>query len=85
MLGLTMNENRLIRCRARIDDYCLHGSFDDPDNPWQEDGTYDRPTNTIICDSCFCTLMPYTPSGQALNHELPDAIRNVRRLNEVAP
>lgn len=75
-----LNYGRLIRCRARTTPDCLHSTFDHPENPWQDDGTYDRPTNTIVCDACYTALLPYTPSRRGLFHELPDAIATVRRL-----
>jgi hypothetical protein len=70
-----------IVCRARISRDCLH---DKParlqfgkDMPLAEDGTYDG--ESIVCDACYVALMPLTPSGMGLNHELPAAIEQARR------
>lgn len=65
-----------IRCRAQISERCLDGhptrmQFGD-DLPMAEDGTYDG--QSIVCDACYVQLMPLTPSGAALNDELPAAI-----------
>jgi len=75
-----------IRCRARVVDNCKHGrdersvgaSFGDPDYRMQYDGTWDG--ESIVCDPCYVELMPHTPSGQALNEELPEAIARVRAI-----
>lgn len=61
-----------IVCRARLDSDCLHGVAGDPDAPMPEDGTWDG--KSIICDPCYIRLMPFTKSGQALHHELDEAI-----------
>lgn len=70
-----------IVCRARVSAACLHeqptaGQFGE-DGPLSEDGTFDG--TSIVCDPCYIALMPLTPSGQALNHELPDAISQARK------
>lgn len=82
-----------IKCRARVSERCLH---DQPtakafgeDLPLSEDGTFAPPTReeaqqglpgTIICDPCYITLMPHTPSGKGLHHELDEAIAKVREV-----
>lgn len=40
----------------------------------REDGTWDALTGTVVCTPCYLFLMPLTPSGQGLNHELTAAI-----------
>lgn len=69
----------LIACRARVVAGCYDGTptrrqFGD-DLPMDEDGTYDG--STIVCDACYVYLVPRTPSGQGLHHELTAAIAAV--------
>jgi hypothetical protein len=78
----------LIHCRAKLSSGCEDGDEWDvsiaPDQ--SEDGTYladsSDPTNveagTVVCDACYRFLMPFTPSGAALNPELADAIEDAR-------
>ncbi|WP_297775385.1 hypothetical protein [Mycobacterium sp.] len=73
----------VIRCRAKLDDVgCLDGEplerqfgqrgpDEDALHPG-EDGTFDG--STIVCDPCYIALMEFTPSGQGLLGELPEAI-----------
>jgi len=66
----------IISCRARVASSCLDGQptrkqFGD-NLPMAEDGTYDGAS--IVCDACYIALMPLTPSGRGLNHELGAAI-----------
>lgn len=69
-----------IKCRARVSTECFHDSESRRqfgyDAPLDEDGTFDG--ETIVCDPCYIKLMPHTPSGSGLNHELPDAIAHLR-------
>lgn len=70
-----------IQCRAQISPGCNHGepyniASGDPDAIPADDGTWDG--QTIICDPCYVTLMPLTPSGRGLTHELPNAIALAR-------
>ncbi len=74
-----------IRCRAKISPACYDGKptstqFFGEDEPLTGDGTWlrDDKGGTIVCDPCYLGLMPLTPSGRALNHELPDAIVRAR-------
>lgn len=65
-----------IVCRARLGDGCLHGQLmskmlGEP-GPMSEDGTYDGAS--VVCDSCYVRLIPRTPSGKGLHHELDAAI-----------
>lgn len=82
-IGETLTLVPLIRCRARVSHYCEHGRpvsdvYEAPD--WEkEDGTYNRLSETVVCNQCYVKLMPLTPSGQALNHELELAILAARR------
>lgn len=61
-----------VRCRAQLVDDCRHGTPDDPNEPFEDDGTFDG--STVVCTPCYCAVMPFTPSGQALRDELPHAI-----------
>lgn len=65
-----------IRCRAKISARCEDGQ-----EAWYDvtdDGTYDGPTQSVVCDECYFYLMPYTPSGGAMTYELNDAIIQAR-------
>lgn len=76
----------IIHCRVRIDPDCYHGHLTvfqfGEDLPLSHDSTYRECTNddlpipggTIICDACYCALIPLTPSGRGLSHELDAAI-----------
>lgn len=70
-----------IFCRARLENDCLHGQPDDGhfdcNEGMKDDGTFDG--HSIVCTPCYVRLMPLTPSGQGLNHELHDAIRLYRQ------
>lgn len=71
----------LIRCRAKTHPLCLDGKptsrqFDGEDLSMDEDGTFDG--ESIVCDMCYVALMPLTPSGRGLHHELPAAIEKAR-------
>lgn len=67
-----------IICRARVSRDCFHGHPSEAqfgeDLPL--DGTFDG--TSIVCDACYVKLMPLTPSGRALHHELPAAIERAR-------
>jgi hypothetical protein len=70
-----MTEHRIV-CRAKVSDECYDGKptsvqFED-DEPMSADGTFDG--RSIVCDACYTMLIPLTPSGSALNEELPEAI-----------
>lgn len=72
-----------IACRARVGAGCYDGrptavQFGD-DLPLDSDGTYDG--STIVCDACYVLLIPRTPSGQGLHHELDAAIAAMRAAN----
>ncbi len=79
--GLTVNT---IRCRAKIAGGCADG--DTTTMAWgedlsiMEDGTFvsDGNGGTVICDACYIRLMPLTPSGRGLNHELASALAKFR-------
>jgi hypothetical protein len=91
-------EQHVITCRAKVAMGCLDGEptakqFFGQDLPMSEDGTFViGPVEqddgemvvmeSIVCDSCYLYLMPRTPSGKALNHELPAAIEAVRAQQE---
>ena len=69
-----------INCRAKVSRSCYDGRnprtvYEDGDVT--EDGTWDG--ETVVCDACYMALMPLTPSGQGLLHELPTAITEARR------
>ena len=75
-----------IHCRAKLTPTCYDGQpsatqFGD-DIHQKEDGTwedsFDDPRGTIVCDDCYVRLMPFTRSGSALLHEIPDAIEVYR-------
>ena len=77
---------RILDCRARVSRDCSHGQpvshhYDGPLYEL-EDGTYDAPTGSVVCHACYVDLMPYTSSGQALTHELTDAIVAYRQGQE---
>lgn len=70
-----------ITCRAKLVGACLHGKdtyqqFGEPDRPMSDDGTFDG--ESIVCDPCYIALMPYTPSGRALTHEVELGITHAR-------
>jgi hypothetical protein len=68
---------RWIVCRARLGDQaCYHGRREDPEQPMDDDGTWDG--RSVICDACYVALMPFTRSSQALADELPGAIAHYR-------
>jgi hypothetical protein len=68
---------RQIVCRARLGDQpCYHGRREDPEQPMDDDGTWDG--RSVICDACYVALMPFTRSSQALADELPGAIAHYR-------
>ena len=76
----------IISCRAQVASDCQHGHsakgiYEDGDP--SEDGTWDWRNNTVVCTPCYIVLMPYTPSGQGLNSELPEAIRRIKNEKEV--
>ena len=71
----------VIRCRAQVVIACLDGQptsrqFFGDDLPMDEDGTFDG--ETLVCDPCYVALMPLTPSGKGLHHELDAAIERAR-------
>jgi hypothetical protein len=77
----------IIVCRARVDPECYHGQptavqFLDENLPMTEDGTYenDGEGGSVVCDPCYIRVAPLTPSGRALLHELPEAIRMARSM-----
>jgi hypothetical protein len=61
-----------VKCRAKLVDDCYDGREDDPEEPMVEDGTFDG--ESVVCDACYCAVMPFTLSGQALYDELPNGI-----------
>jgi hypothetical protein len=63
-----------IKCRAKVAAGCLDGTagFYADDVSWTDDGTFDG--ETVVCDECYCAVMPRTPSGRGLSHELDAAI-----------
>jgi hypothetical protein len=88
----------MITCRAKVTPGCWDGEltshqFFGQDLPMTEDGTYtcgpveqddgqQLVTGSIVCDPCYMYLMPRTPSGKALNHELPPVIAAIRRRQQ---
>jgi hypothetical protein len=88
----------MIVCRAKVMPGCWDGEptshqFFGQDLPMSEDGTFiTGPVEqddgqlvvmeSIVCDPCYMYLMPRTPSGKALNHELPAAIEAIRLRQE---
>lgn len=71
-----------VRCRARLVNDCAHGRPENPEEPMPEDGTFDG--ESVVCWACYVAVMPFTPSGQALNEELPAGIRIYRENAEYA-
>jgi hypothetical protein len=75
----------VINCRARVHPECYDGQRSElqfgENLPLSEDGTYKE--GTIICDACYCRLMPLTASGRGLTHELEDAIERYRRTERL--
>lgn len=79
----------MITCRAQITAKCLDGKptaaqFFGDDLPMTEDGTFlaagpPGTMDSIICDPCYVKLMPLTPSGRGLHHELTAAIDFARK------
>lgn len=73
----------MVICRARLSHNCDHAKNEDavypPDSPMASDGTWDG--RTVICTPCYVRLLPYTPSGQGLLEELPQAIAAYRDAN----
>lgn len=87
-----------IVCRARVDPSCYHGrtieevGLEEAMDTWREDGTYDQAdagpgglVESIVCDPCYVTLMPYSPSKLLLRAEIPDAIRAYREMHPTIP
>ena len=76
-----MTGRRLI-CRAQVAPDCLNGrpieecGYEKPLYEL-EDGTYESVSMSVVCNPCYVDLMPLTPSGQALLHELDTAIKHV--------
>jgi hypothetical protein len=68
----------LIKCRANIYPGCLHGKPASEHEPPAGDGTYDPSTDTIVCNNCYAAIMPFSPSGAALTHEIGAAIENYK-------
>lgn len=66
---------RTARCRAQIASDC-EGTVGDAESPADEYGTFDG--ESVVCMSCYCALMPLTPSGRALTHEIEPAIARAR-------
>jgi hypothetical protein len=82
---MARSEPYRIRCRAKVTGECYDGDptakqFFGQDLPMSEDGTFDG--TSIVCDACYVYLMPRTPSGRALHHELPAAIEAIHRRQE---
>ena len=69
---------RFLKCRAQLSPVCEHGDDEHEENEMAEDGTFDG--ETVICTSCYVFLMPHTPSGRGLNHELDVAVRKLKGL-----
>lgn len=63
---------RLVPCRASVSPRCEKGDADD-------DGTFDG--HTVVCTPCYHRLMPYSPSGKLLLHEIPATIAKYRKAN----
>lgn len=67
----------IVVCRARIVQSCLHGRPEEavyPESKTQsEDGTWNG--RSVICNSCYVALLPYTPDGMGLLADLPRAIQ----------
>jgi hypothetical protein len=73
---------RTVNCRARTSASCFHGHpvdqhYDPPDYD-VEDGTFQHSSLSVVCDACYVELIPLTPSGQGLIHELDFAIQEAR-------
>lgn len=72
----------VIKCRAKLSPRCLDGEasgaqFGGENLPLHEDGTFDG--ETIVCDPCYVILVPMSPSGAGLKHELDETI-DIARL-----
>jgi T5orf172 domain len=68
-------------CRAHLTWDCplvLLADHDEDDDP-RDDGTYDRQTNTVICNACYAVLTARTPSGQGRAQEVDSAAAVLRR------
>lgn len=61
-----------IKCRAKVDKHCLDGSKEWAGKEMDGDGTWDG--DSIVCDYCYVTLMPYSPSRRLLTDEIDNAI-----------
>jgi hypothetical protein len=81
-----VTETNMLVCRAQTSKGCLNGqpmSTQIPDEEgfppsrMSDDGTFDG--QSIVCDACYVQLMPLTPSGRGLHHELDAAIAKARR------
>jgi hypothetical protein len=72
--------NEKMVCRARIAGSCLDGRQMSEELGYEgtmaDDGTYDG--ESIVCDPCYLVLLPFTPSGAGLTHELNPAIERAR-------
>lgn len=64
-----------LNCRAKVSPTCKDGVCL-PDWEIKDDGTFK--VGTIVCDSCYIAIMPFTPSGRALHGEIDTAIDTVQ-------
>lgn len=73
-----------VACRAQVSETCDNGKDErivyGPDETQQDDGTWDG--GTVVCDPCYVLLMPYSASGQLLEHEIRSTIRAYQKTHE---
>lgn len=62
-----------IKCRALISSRCYNGrQFPAALDPWEDDGTFERQTGTIVCDPCYIAI------GHPPQPLVADGIRRAR-------
>lgn len=74
-----------VRCRAKFHPECQDGKpeaevYDE--ESMEDDGTYDRVSNTVVCTPCFLYIESATGIRPITNAELPSAIAAIRRQQE---
>lgn len=70
-----------LRCRATVSTACFAGQHF-PE--WDDDGTYDRASDSVVCDSCYIEVMNASPSGRALAHEIEPTIKRIKAARGTA-
>jgi hypothetical protein len=60
---------RQIVCRARLGDQpCYHGRREDPEQPMDDDGTWDG--RSVICDACYVAACLHMAQRELVRREV---------------